>query len=132
MCAQSFSLFSCSVLSVFVLRKNTDSDTAFSLTSLCRLSLSLYVTLSQIQIVATCLNAQNVPSLPGITPREVEAAWMHVKDMLVVLEMLPIRIAGVRILVLTQTNRNQDLLCPESNGYQLSIQWNPFARWRSS
>jgi len=35
--------------------------------------------------VATCLDAQNVPSLPGITPREVEAAWMHVKDMLMVL-----------------------------------------------
>ena len=47
-------------------------------------------------------------------------------------EMLPIRIAGVRILVMTKTNRSQDLLCPESNGYQLSIQWNPFARWRSS
>jgi len=37
------------------------------------------------QIVATCLNAQTVPSLPGIPPREVEAAWMHVKDMFVVL-----------------------------------------------
>jgi len=40
---------------------------------------------SQIQIVGTCLDAQNVPSLPGFPPREVEAAWMHVKDMLVVL-----------------------------------------------
>jgi len=35
--------------------------------------------------VATCLDAQNVQSLPGITPREVEAAWMHVQDILVVL-----------------------------------------------
>jgi len=35
--------------------------------------------------VATCLHTRNVPSLPGITSREVEAAWMHVKDMLVVL-----------------------------------------------
>ena len=35
--------------------------------------------------MVTCLDAQNVPSLPGIPPREVEAAWMHVKDMLVVL-----------------------------------------------
>jgi len=40
---------------------------------------------SQIQIVATCLDAQNVPSLPNIPQREVEAAWKHVKDMLVVL-----------------------------------------------
>jgi len=40
---------------------------------------------SQIQIVATCLDARNVPGLPGIPPREVEAAWKHVKDMLVVL-----------------------------------------------
>jgi len=40
---------------------------------------------SQIQIVATCLNARNVPSIPGIPPREVEAAWKPVKDMLVVL-----------------------------------------------
>jgi len=37
------------------------------------------------QIVATCLDAWNVPSLPGIPPREVQAAWKHVKDMLVVL-----------------------------------------------
>jgi len=35
--------------------------------------------------VATCLDAQNVPSLPVFPPREVEAAWMHVKDMLVLL-----------------------------------------------
>ena len=35
--------------------------------------------------MATCLDAQNVQSLPGITPREVEAAWMHVQDILVVL-----------------------------------------------
>jgi len=35
--------------------------------------------------VDTCLDAQNVLSLPGIPPREVEAAWKHVKDMLVVL-----------------------------------------------
>jgi len=40
---------------------------------------------SQIQIVTTCLDARNVPSLRGIPPREVEAAWKHVKDMLVVL-----------------------------------------------
>jgi len=40
---------------------------------------------SQIQIVATCLDAQNVLSLPGIPPREVDAAWMHVKDILAVL-----------------------------------------------
>ena len=40
---------------------------------------------SQIQIVSTCLDARNVPSLPGIPQREVEAAWKHVKDMLVVL-----------------------------------------------
>jgi len=39
---------------------------------------------SQIQIVATCLDARNVPSLPGIPPTEVETAWKHVKDMLVV------------------------------------------------
>ena len=42
------------------------------------------MTLSQIQIVATSLYARNVPSLPGIPPREVEAAWIHVKNMLVV------------------------------------------------
>ena len=35
--------------------------------------------------MANCLDAQNVPSLPGIPPREVETAWKHVKDMLVVL-----------------------------------------------
>ena len=35
--------------------------------------------------MATCLDTQNVPSLPGIPPREVETGWMHVKDMLVVL-----------------------------------------------
>jgi len=40
---------------------------------------------SQIQIVATCLDTRNVLSLPGIPPREVEAAWKHVKIMLVVL-----------------------------------------------
>jgi len=40
---------------------------------------------SQIQIVTTCLDARNVPSLPDIPKREVEAAWKHVKDMLVVL-----------------------------------------------
>jgi len=40
---------------------------------------------SQIQIVATCLDARNVPSLPGIPSKEVEAAWKHVKDILVVL-----------------------------------------------
>jgi len=31
------------------------------------------------------MDGRNVPSLPGIPPREVEAAWKHVKDMLVVL-----------------------------------------------
>jgi len=40
---------------------------------------------SQIQIVATCLDAQNVQSLPVIPSREIEATWKHVKDMLVVL-----------------------------------------------
>jgi len=35
--------------------------------------------------MATCLDAQNVLSLPGIPPRELNAAWMHVNDMLVVL-----------------------------------------------
>jgi len=35
--------------------------------------------------VGTCLHARNDLSLPGIPPREVEAAWMHVKDILVVL-----------------------------------------------
>jgi len=35
--------------------------------------------------VGTCLDARNVPSLPGIPLREVEAVWKHVKDMLVVL-----------------------------------------------
>jgi len=39
---------------------------------------------SQIQIVATCLDARNVPSLPGISPREVEVV-KNVKDMLVVI-----------------------------------------------
>ena len=54
------------------------------MTSLCGLFLSLCIChLSQIQIVATCLDAQNVPSLTGIHPREVESAWKHVKDMLV-------------------------------------------------
>ena len=53
-----------------------------SLTSLCCLFLSLCIChFSQIQIVGTCLDARNVPSLPG----EVEAVWKHVKDMLVVL-----------------------------------------------
>jgi len=35
--------------------------------------------------VATCVDAWNVPSLPNFPPKGVEAAWMHVKDMLVVL-----------------------------------------------
>ena len=35
--------------------------------------------------MATCLDARNVINLPGFPPKEVEAAWMHVKDMLVVL-----------------------------------------------
>ena len=35
--------------------------------------------------MVTCPDARNVPSLPGIPPREVKAAWKHVKDMLVVL-----------------------------------------------
>ena len=83
MCAQSFPRFSCSVLSVTLFTKIIHSDIALSLTSLCGLFLSLCIChLSQIQIVATCLDAQNVPSLPGIPPREVEAAWKHVKDML--------------------------------------------------
>ena len=52
----------------------------------CRLFFSLCMChFSQIQIVATCLDDWNVPSLPDIPPREVEAAWKHVKDMLVVL-----------------------------------------------
>jgi len=56
------------------------------MTSLCGLFLSLCIChFSQIQIVGTCLDAQNVPSLSGIPPREVETAWKHVKDMLVVL-----------------------------------------------
>jgi len=85
-CAQSFSRFSCFVLSISLFRKSTHSDTALSLTSLCRLFLSLCMWhSSQIQIVATCLDVRNVSSLPGIPPREVEAAWMEVKDMLVVL-----------------------------------------------
>ena len=40
---------------------------------------------SQIQIVGTCLDVQNVPSLPGIPPREVETPWKNVKDILVLL-----------------------------------------------
>lgn len=44
------------------------------------LSASLYV---QVQIVGACLDPRNVPNLPGIPAREVEAAWAHVKDMLV-------------------------------------------------
>ena len=60
------------------------SDIALSLTSLCDLFLSLCIChFSQIQIVTNCLDTQNVPSLPGIPPREVESAWKHVKDMLV-------------------------------------------------
>ena len=35
--------------------------------------------------MGTCLDARNVPSLLGIPPREVETAWKHVKDMLVVM-----------------------------------------------
>ena len=31
----------------------------------------------------TCLNAHNMPTLLGITPREVEAACAHAKDLLV-------------------------------------------------
>ena len=86
MCAQSFPRFSCSVLSVTLFTKMIHSDIALSLTSLCGLFLSLCIChFSQIQIVATCLDAWNVPSLPGIPPRELEAAWNHVKDMLVVL-----------------------------------------------
>jgi len=85
-CAQSFPRFSYSVLLVTLFTKIIYSDITLSLTSLCCLFLSLCIChFSQIQIVATCLDAQNVPSLPGIPPREVEAAWKHVKDMLVVL-----------------------------------------------
>ena len=84
MCAQSFPRFSCSVLSVTLFTKIIHSDIVLSLTSLCGLLLPLCIChLSQIQIVATCLDARNVPSLPGIPPREVESAWKHVKDMLV-------------------------------------------------
>jgi len=85
-CAQSFSRFSCSVLSVILFTKIIHSDIALSLTSLCGLLLSLCIChFSQIQIVGTCLDARHVPSLLGIPPREVETAWKHVKDMLVVL-----------------------------------------------
>jgi len=31
----------------------------------------------------TCLDARNVPTLPGIPPKEVKAAQAHVKDLLV-------------------------------------------------
>jgi len=63
--------------------KNTHSDTALALTPL-SLSLSLSVCdTPQTKIVATCLDARNVPTLPGIPPREVEAAWSHFKNMLV-------------------------------------------------
>jgi len=83
-CAQSFPCFSCSVLSVTLFTKIIHSDIALSLTSLCRLFLSLCIChFSQIQIVGTCLDAGNVPCLPGIPPREIEASWKHVKDMLV-------------------------------------------------
>ena len=86
MFAQSFPRFSCSVLSVTLFTKIIHSDIALSLTSLCHLFLSLCMChFSQIQIVATCLDAQNVQSLPGIPSREIEATWKHVKDMLVVL-----------------------------------------------
>ena len=84
MCAQSFPRFSCSVLSVTLFTKIIHSDIVLSLTSVCGLFLPLCIChLSQIQIVATCLDARNVPSLPGIPPREVESGWKHVKDMLV-------------------------------------------------
>ena len=84
MCAQSFPRFSCSVLSVTRFTEIIHSDIVLSLTSLCGLLLPLCIChLSQIQIVVTCLDAWNVPSLPGIPPREVESAWKHVKDMLV-------------------------------------------------
>ena len=71
-------------LSVTLFTKIIHSDIVLSLTSLCGLLLPLCIChLSQIQIVPTCLDARNVPSLPGIPPREVESAWKHVKDMLV-------------------------------------------------
>lgn len=38
---------------------------------------------TKVQIVGACLDPRNVPNLPGIPAREVEAAWAHVKDMLV-------------------------------------------------
>ena len=87
LCARNpFPRLCCSVLSATLFTKIIHSDIALSLTSLCGLFLSLCIFhFSQIQIVATCLDAQNVQSLPGIPPREVEAAWKHVKDMLVVL-----------------------------------------------
>jgi len=79
-------LSSCSVLSVTLFTKSIHSGIALSLTSLCGLFLSLCIChFSHIQIVGTCLDARNVLSLPGIPPREVEEAWKHVKDMLVVL-----------------------------------------------
>jgi len=86
MCAQSFPRFSFLVLSVTLFTKIIHSDIALSLRSLCGLFLSLCIChFSQIQIVGTCLDARNVPSLSGIPPREVEATWKHVNDMLVVL-----------------------------------------------
>jgi len=32
--------------------------------------------------VAACRDARNVPTLPGIAPKEAEAAWAHVKELL--------------------------------------------------
>jgi len=48
------------------------------------LSLTLHVTLFTDPDRAYLSQCQNVPSLPGISPREVETTWIHVKDMLVV------------------------------------------------
>ena len=81
-CAQSFSRFSFSVLSVSLIKKSTHSDISLFLTSLCCLfflSLCMWHS-SQIQIVTTRLHVLNVLS----PPREVEAGWIHIKDMLVV------------------------------------------------
>ena len=75
-------LLFCPVCHTFT--KIIHSDIVLSLTSLCGLFPPLCIChLSQIQIVATCLDALNVLSLPGIPPREVESAWKHVKNMLV-------------------------------------------------
>ena len=82
MCAQSFPRFSCSVLSVTLFAKIIHSDIALSL------SLPLYVPLlidPDRGYLSGCSECSESPWLSGIPPREVETAWKHVKDMLVVL-----------------------------------------------